>query len=136
MRAEFIDSHNPLWIFERLVIQKREVQNFVWEYYFHKEPIPFSAFTDYLSTVLSHQLGPKVPLGINARKWLDHFVNVEELNAVKKQDVDSLVTLSLADKKEKRAIKNELFRAWVLPKMPFSVIAHPADFGMANFRLA
>jgi hypothetical protein len=91
-RTEFIDSLHPIWILERLVVEKNEVRNFVWEYYFNTQPKPFSVFADRLSTALSYHLGPKVPLGINARKWLDHFFNVEELNPVKKLTVDSLIT--------------------------------------------
>jgi hypothetical protein len=101
--VEFVDSLKPLWVLERLIVQKYEVRNFLWQHHFHKEPNSFAVFTDRLSTALSYHLGPKVPLGMNARRWVELFVNVEELNPVKKVTVDSLITLQAADKKQKKS---------------------------------
>jgi hypothetical protein len=57
---------------------------------------------------------------MNAQSWLDHFVNVEELNPLKKLTIDSLVALQIADRKQKKAAQYDLFQAWVLPKVPSS----------------
>jgi hypothetical protein len=63
-------------------------------------------------------LRAKVPLGCNARKFVELFSGIEQLDEVKRRTVESLKTLQTADPKKKRLIEPQVFREWVLPKMP------------------
>ena len=108
----------PHWLLERLDIQKQEVKHFLWEHYFSVQAEPLKAITDRLSIVLSYQMAAKVPLGMSARKWVDLFTDIEELDFVKKKTVDCLTTLQNADPKKKRSTKEQVFRDWVALKMP------------------
>ena len=119
-RAEFIDSLHPAWILERFMVEKNEVQNFVYQYYLKKPYTPPSVFADHLSTALSYHLRSRVILGMNARKWLDHFVNPEELKPLKQRTVESLITVQTASARQKKAIEGDLFREWIIQKIPLS----------------
>jgi hypothetical protein len=98
--------------------KKREVRCFAWVDYFKPLPDEFNVFCDHFSTVLSYSLRAKVPLGCNARKFVEWFSGIEELDEVKRRTVESLRTLQSADPKKKRLIEPQVFQEWVLPKMP------------------
>jgi hypothetical protein len=68
--------------------------------------------------VLSYKLGPRTPLGCSARKWVESFSGLQELDEPKRLTVESLKTLQTADKKKKKAVDEQVFREWVLPKIP------------------
>ncbi|HEY9073334.1 MAG TPA: hypothetical protein VIN67_04295, partial [Desulfobaccales bacterium] len=116
-RCEFLDSLKPLWMIERLHIQKHEVRRFVWIDYFKCASEPFSVFNEYLSEVLSYDEGSNVPLGYTAKKWLED-TDVTDVNVEKPRVVSALKTLQSADQNKMKRIKGNIFREWVLPKIP------------------
>ncbi|MGO9395443.1 MAG: hypothetical protein ACLP7A_12620 [Desulfobaccales bacterium] len=116
-RCEFLDSLKPLWMIERMHIQRHEVRRFLWINYFKSDAEPFSAFSEYLSVILSYDQGSSVPLGYTARKWLEDTC-VTDVNEEKKRVVFALKTLQGADPKKKKSIEVDIFQEWVLHKIP------------------
>ncbi|MEW6657690.1 MAG: hypothetical protein AB1424_03420 [Thermodesulfobacteriota bacterium] len=98
-RGEFLDSLNPLWMIERLHIQRHEVRRFLWINYFKRDAEPFSVFSEHLSVVLSYDEGSSAPIGYTAKKWLED-TDVTDVNDEKKRVVSALQTLQSADPKE------------------------------------
>jgi hypothetical protein len=112
-RAIFIDSLKPVWMMERLDIQKCEVKRFLWKNHFLVEPAPFNAFHEHLSQVTVHHAQPII--GETAASWVAR-INPTEIDGAKRQTVSSLRTLQAATKEQKQQIDESVFRAWVGPK--------------------
>ena len=124
-RAEFLDSVRPLWMMERLDIQKHEVRAFLWRNHFKVAAKPFSPFCEHLSTVMSYHTRPLV--GATAATWIT-AVDSHEIAEAKRLTVRSLRTLQAATKQQKRQIADQTFREWVYPKIPL----HDPDNSFMN----
>ena len=114
-RAAFINSLKPAWMMERLDIQKREVEAFLWKNHFLVKPAPFGVFYEHLSQVTIHHAQPII--GETAVSWLAR-INPTEIDGAKRQTVSALRTLQAATKQQKQRIDETVFRAWVEPKIP------------------
>jgi hypothetical protein len=114
-RAAFIESLKPAWIMERLDIQKREVEAFLWRHHFQIGPAPIRVFYEHLSEVVIHHARPLI--GETAASWVA-CADPGEVAEAKRLTVNSLRTLQAAKKAQKRQIEEVVFRAWIEPKMP------------------
>ena len=113
-RATFIDSLKPVWMMERLDIQKCEVKAFLWENHFLVDPEPFDVFHEHLSQVIIPHAQPVI--GETAASWVAR-INPTEIDGAKRQTVSSLRTLQAAKRRQKQQIDESVFRAWVEPKI-------------------
>jgi hypothetical protein len=116
-RASFIDSLKPLWVFERLVIQKLEVEAFVRREFWHLPASAVDPFTEHFSVVLSHFDRDGRGLGATARQWIEE-TDLSNLEGLKKLTPASLLTLQAADRKKLKSIEPQAFRQWMWDTVP------------------
>jgi len=114
-RAQFLDSLHPVWMMERLDIQKHEVRAFLWGNHFRVAAEPLSPFRKHLSEVMSYHTRPII--GAGAATWI-RAIDPTEIAEAKRLTVQSLTILQAASKQQKRQIEAVTFRAWVYPKIP------------------
>jgi hypothetical protein len=120
-RADFLDSLRPVWMMERLDIQKHEVGAFLRRNHFQIAANPLSPFHEHLSTVMSYHTRPLV--GATAATWVT-TADPNEIAEAKRLAVRSLRTLQAATKQQKQQIAARTFREWVYPKIP---LRDPSD---------
>jgi hypothetical protein len=121
-RAKLLDSLQPLWMVEYLVVQRQEVRNFVFERFFGAGGEAPEVLTPHLSVMLSHHLGKHTPIGTTAeehvlrlnqdRKSLDQF------DAEKGKIVQALLTLQRHTPSVKRSREDEVFLATIRGRIP------------------
>jgi hypothetical protein len=70
-RLAFLMKFNPLWILERIQIQRHEVRAFLWKEKLRIEPEPVEAFRRHLSEVESYMVGSQTRIGVTPRQWID-----------------------------------------------------------------
>lgn len=120
-RAEFVERLKPVWIMERLVIQKQELNCFIWSKYFKHEVKPSSVFVEYLSVLQSYYAGEQAIIGSSAIDWVQAMNGSNSLRGVNNARgaiVPALKTLQEASQKHKQQSENEVFRRWLFSLLP------------------
>lgn len=56
-RLAFLEQHHPLWVVERVAVQRQEVERFLWQGRFGVAPRDLCVVTPHLSVVDSHLSG-------------------------------------------------------------------------------
>jgi hypothetical protein len=116
-RLAFLATFRPLWIVERVQIQKQEVRAFLWnEKYGVACPAP-QIFTPLLSVVDSYHAGRDTRIGLTPRQWIDG-VDFNRINKNKVLAPSALSTLQSADPKVFRKRQQEIFRRWIDNLLP------------------
>jgi hypothetical protein len=127
-RLAFLEQYDPLWIVERVAVQRQEVQRFLWQHRFGGTPPDLCVITPHLSVVDSYLSGARTQIGLTARGWIDG-VDFARLDGNKELAPDALRRLQAVDRKTFKRRQNEVFRAWInglIPKLgpdgkPFTV---------------
>jgi hypothetical protein len=116
-RLEFLERNNPLWIVERVAVQRQEVRRFLWISRFGAPPDELCVFTPHLSVVDGFLSGSKVRVGLTARTFIDgtDFARIEEL---KQLAPDALRRLQAVDRKTFRKRHDEVSKAWIRNLIP------------------
>jgi hypothetical protein len=117
-RLAFLEKHNPVWIVERIPLQKQEVQGFLWSDVFGVQPQETQVFMPYLSMVDYYHAGFETRLGLTASQWIAgvDFKKVEEL---KQLSPNALKILQAVDPKAFKKRQHEIFKPWIEPLVPF-----------------
>jgi hypothetical protein len=132
-RLAFLEQHDPLWIVERVAVQRQEVERFLWEGRFGVAPRDLCVVTPHLSVVDFYHSGTQTRIELTPRGWIDGV----DFNRVAKHEElapDALTRLQAVDRKTFKTRQDEVFRAWskgLIPKFdpdgkPFTV-AQQAD---------
>jgi hypothetical protein len=116
-RLAFLESLSPVWVVERLAIQKQEVERFLWSHKFGATPRDLIAITPSLTVVDSFFAGSHTRIGLTARQFI-RGIDFAALQPVRRLSPDALRTLQGADRKVLRAKKREIFDAWIAPLIP------------------
>jgi hypothetical protein len=127
-RLAFLEQHDPLWVVERVVVQRQEVERFLWQDRFGVAPRDLCVITPHLSVVDFYLSGTQTQIGLTARRWIDR-VDFNLLDGHKELAPDALRRLQAVDRKVFKTRQNEVFRAWIkglIPKLdpdgkPFTV---------------
>jgi hypothetical protein len=69
-RLSFLEGFNPLWVRERVQVQKWEVKTFVWNELFGTDAGDIQFLTPHLSVVEADLDGPQVHIGLTPRQWI------------------------------------------------------------------
>ena len=127
-RLAFLEQHHPLWIVERVAVQRQEVERFLWQGRFGVAPQALCVVTPHLSVVDSYLSGTQTRIGLTPRGWIDG-VDFKRVAKLKELAPDALKRLQAVDRKTFRTRQDEVFRAWIkalIPKLdpdgkPFTV---------------
>lgn len=116
-RLAFLEEFNPLWVHERVQVQKREVTKFVWKELFGVNEGGVKVFTSHLSEVESYLAGSQTRIGLTARQWIKgiDYARIEEL---KKPAPNALKILQTLDKKSFKAKQKAIFKKWIEGLVP------------------
>ena len=74
-RLAFLLGFNPLWIIERVAVEKYEVRRFLWRHRYNRDHESMAMITPYLWVVDPHLHDSKISFGMTARqlvRGLDH----------------------------------------------------------------
>jgi len=69
-RLSFLEGFNPLWVRERVQVQKWEVKTFVWNELFGTDAGDIQFLTPHLSVVEADLASPQVHIGLTPRQWI------------------------------------------------------------------
>lgn len=116
-RLAFLEQHHPLWIVERVSIQRQEVERFLWQNRFGVAARDLCVVTPHLSIVDSYHSGTQTRIGLTARGWIDG-TNFKRMAELKKLAPDALTKLHAVDRKTFRRRQNEVFKAWIKGRVP------------------
>lgn len=116
-RLTFLDQFKPLWIVERVDIQRQEIRAFLWKEKFGIEPQPTQIFKRHLSEVESYHAGFETRIGLTPTQWING-VNFAKYDNDKKRAPTALRQLQTygADKIQER--QDEIFRKWIEALLP------------------
>lgn len=116
-RLAFLERNDPLWIVERVAVQRQEIKRFLWTSHFGATPDELCVFTPHLSVVDGYLSGSKVRLGLTPRGFIDgvDFARIEEN---KKLAPDALRRLQAVDRKTFKARHSDIFKAWITSLIP------------------
>jgi len=126
-RLAFLEQHDPLWIVERVVVQRQEAERFLWEGRFGVAPRDLCVVTPHLSVVDFYHSGTQTRIGL-PRGWIDG-VDFNRVAKRKELAPDALTRLQAVNRKTFKTRQDEIFRAWskgLIPKFdpdgkPFTV---------------
>jgi hypothetical protein len=122
-RLAFLESLNPIWIIERVEIQKQEMKRFLWRHCFDRTAENPIVFTPFLSVMASFWYGPNTPIGLTPRELIDRF-NYTFLNPLKKLSPQAQASMKAADPKVLKKKDHDMFVAWIKRLIP----THDPDF--------
>lgn len=116
-RLSFLEAFNPLWTRERVQVQKREVNKFVWKELFATDIGDIRVFTPNLSVVEADLAGPHTHVGLTPRQWIRgiDFKRIEEL---KELAPNALKLLQMVEKKTLKSKQDAIFQKWIEPFLP------------------
>lgn len=116
-RLDFLECNNPLWIVERVAVQRQEIQRFLWTKGFGATTDALCVFTPHLSVVDAYLSGTKARVGLTAREFIDgtDFKRIDEL---KKLAPEALRQLQLVDRKTFKTRHRDIFKAWIKNLIP------------------
>lgn len=114
-RLTFLEGFDPIWILERVDLQRLEVRNFCWKQWCGVTPEPLQVFKRNLSEVEAPHAGSQTRIGLTPTQWING-VNFSKYDPYKKLAPNALLKLQSHTPKE---IKDpEIFRAWVKGALP------------------
>lgn len=116
-RLAFLLGFDPLWIIERVGVEKYEVRRFLWRHRYNKDHEPTAMITPYLWVVDSHLHDSQINFGMTARqfvKGIDHTV----LDPLRTLSPNALRDLQTANKVVARELRREIFMTWLNRLMP------------------
>lgn len=116
-RLAFLEKLDPLWIIERLAIQKQEVERFLCRHKFGRDPKELIAIAPSLSTVDAFLTGWQMRIGLTPRQFIRE-TDYATLNQLKTLSPQAQHTWRSADQKTLDAKQKEIFCAWLGPMMP------------------
>lgn len=116
-RLSFLQSFSPLWIVERVDVQRQEVRRFLWETFFKIRSEDLRVFTCHLSVVDSYHAGAEARIGLTARQWIDGL-DFTTLERYKNFAPAALKTLQNADKIAMAKLQSEIFKQWIVGLLP------------------
>jgi hypothetical protein len=100
-RLAFLEQHDPLWIVERVVVQRQEVERFLWEGRFGVAPRDLCVVTPHLSVVDFYHSGTQTRVGL-PRGWIDG-VDFNRVAKRKELAPDALTRLQAVNRKTQDA---------------------------------
>jgi hypothetical protein len=95
----FLMKFNPLWILERVEIQRQEVRAFLWKEKLDINPDIIQVFKDHLSEVESYYAGSETRIGLTPSQWING-VDFPRYRAQKELAPTALRQLQAHDAKE------------------------------------
>lgn len=116
-RLAFLLGFDPLWIIERVAVEKYEVRRFLWCHRYNRGHESMAMITPYLWVVDSHLHDSKINFGMTARqlvRGLDHTM----LDPLRTLSPNALRDLQTADKEVVRGLQRGMFVAWLNGLMP------------------
>ena len=116
-RLAFLLAFDPLWIIERVAVEKYEVRRFLWRHRYDRDHEPMAMITPYLWVVDSHLHDSRINFGMTARQFvrgIDHTM----LDPLRTLSPNALRDLQTADKEVVRGLQREMFMAWLNGLMP------------------
>jgi len=116
-RLSFLERFKPLWIVERVEVQRQEVRSFLWQQKFGVVPAEVCVVTPHLSVVDSYHTGSRARVGLTARTWIDG-IDLSSLGKLKHLAPAALSSLQTIDKKAFGERQHEIFGAWIKGLIP------------------
>ena len=116
-RLAFLMKFSPLWILERVEIQRQEARAFVWKEKFGVTPEPIQVFNRHLSEVESYHAGSKTRIGLTPTQWING-VDFPKYDAYKKLAPTALRQLQAQGAKKIAERQDEIFRKWIEALLP------------------
>jgi hypothetical protein len=138
-RLAFLAKFNPIWILERVQIQRHEVRAFLWKEMLKIEPEAVEALRRHLSEVESYMAGSQTRIGVTPRQWIDS-VDFGRFAPSKQLAPTALRQLQTFGPKKIAQRQDEIFEKWIaglLPtKLPDGAACSKADLsGLSQFCL-
>jgi hypothetical protein len=118
-RLAFLEQFSPLWILERLEIQRQEVQRFLWKMKFCVASEAMQVFKRHLSEVESYYAGSETRIGLTPTQWING-VNFARYDAYKDRAPTALRQIQIQGAKKIAERQDEIFGRWIdglLPKI-------------------
>jgi hypothetical protein len=116
-RLAFLAKFDPLWILERIAIQRQEVRAFLWQEKFGWAPEPAEVFKRNLSEVEAHLVGFQTRIGVTPRQWIDG-TNFKNFDPSKELAPTALRQLQTFGEKKVAQRQDEIFRRWIQALLP------------------
>jgi hypothetical protein len=116
-RLEFLEQFNPLWIVERVDVQRQEVKRFLWTEHFRTKPEDLSVFVPRLSMVDASHIGWRMRVGLTPREWIEgiDFAQIEANKTLAPNALKILQDVGAAQVKKRQ---HEIFKRWIKPLIP------------------
>lgn len=116
-RLAFLMKAKPLWILERVQIERREVRAFLWKEKLQIAPEPVDAFRRHLSEVESSMVGSKARIGVTPRQWIDS-IDFKRYAPSKELAPKALRQLQTLGPKRVAERQDEIFEKWIEGLLP------------------
>jgi hypothetical protein len=116
-RLTFLIKFNPLWVLERVQIERREIRAFLWKEKLQIEPEPVDAFRRHLSEVESYMVGSQTRIGVTPRQWIDS-IDFPRYDQSKQLAPTALRQLQTLSPKDVAARQDEIFEKWIEGLLP------------------
>ena len=116
-RLAFLMKFNPLWILERVDIQRLEVRAFLWKEKFGVSLEPLQVIRRHLSEVESYHAGPETRIGLTPTQWING-VYFRRYDEHKKAAPTALRQLQALGAKKIAQRQDEIFQKWIEGLLP------------------
>jgi hypothetical protein len=116
-RLALLTKFNPVWVLERVAIQRQEVRAFLWQTKFGLAPEPTEVFKRNLSEVEAYHVGYQTRIGLTPRQWIDG-VNFKRFDKSKDLAPTALRQLQTLGAKKVAQRQDEIFRNWIQGLLP------------------
>jgi hypothetical protein len=116
-RLAFLMKANPLWVLERVQIERREVRAFLWKEKLQIAPEPVDAIRCYLSQVESFMVGSQTRIGVTPRQWID-TIDFQRYAPSKQLAPTALRQLQTLGSKKVAERQDEIFEKWIAGLLP------------------
>ncbi|MBW5438158.1 hypothetical protein FXB41_26365 [Bradyrhizobium canariense] len=116
-RLAFLMKAKPLWILERVQIERREVRAFLWKQKLQIAPEPVDAFRRHLSEVESFMVGSQTRIGVTPRQWID-TIDFKRYAPSKELAPTALRQLQTLGPKKVAERQDEIFEKWIHGLLP------------------
>jgi hypothetical protein len=117
LRLEFLMKFRPLWILERIEIQRQEIRTFLWKEKFDVTLEPLQVFKHHLSEVESYYAGSETGIGLTPTQWING-VNFGKYDAYKELTPTALRQLQNHGATKIVERQDEIFRKWIEALLP------------------
>jgi hypothetical protein len=108
-RLTFIEQNAPLWIVERVGVQRQEVRRFLWTNRFSALADELCVFTPHLSVVDGYLVGAHAQVGLAARSFIAR-TDFSAIAEKKKLAPAALSTLQAVGRKAFKMRQRDIFR--------------------------